>query len=230
MKRLGRLLVFIGIIIVFSTGKLLAGESDLHIPHSEIPAAVVSCSFVLSNFLQFECVLGADATNPIKKLIDGFKRIPCDIAVRLGFAHYDFIVQGDVVGNYSGFLSTGADGSKQGIVQRESILFVTTPLDSFSKKSLVIISSVSPERVTIISIDKQLRMELLYESFNAHYGDGTKAVKLCSVYGIKVIAPGKMKLLERPGRCGGFDFKREFLLDVSGGTFKITLADEKVIK
>lgn len=227
MKKLGRLLVFIGIVIAFSTGKLLAGESDLPISPSELPAAVVSCSFVLSNFLQPGCILGADAANPIKKLIDGFERIPCDINNRLAFTHYDFIVQGDVVGNYSGFLPTGADGSKQGIVPIEDILFVTTSLDSFSKKNIVIISSLGPGRITIISIDRQLRMELLYDSFKKRPPNN---ILLCSVYGIKVIAPGKMKLLERSGRCGGWDVKRQFLLDVSGGTFKMTLADEKMIE
>ena len=202
---------------------LLAGsveaDGDVQtIQSSEIPSAVVSCSFVASYAKQFNSVLGAEGVNPIGDLLGRLEGLQCDIGTRLAFTHHDFIVQMDTTGSYSGF----HDESTQ-----ESALFVTSPIAEFGDKSIVIVSSVSPERISVVGVDSHLNAELLYDTIRKPSLSKGAAVNICSVYGLEVVAPGRLLMLERDtGRCGPQGAKRKFLLDVSRGAFSLTTSSE----
>ena len=51
---------------------------------------------------------------------------------------------------------------------------------------------MSPERTTIVSVDKKLQTELLYDSFIQHNG-----IEISSIYFIRVLKPGNFLLETR---------------------------------
>lgn len=118
-------------------------------------------------------------------------------------------------------------------VPLESLLFVTTPIDSFANRCLVVVGSVSPDRTTIFSVDKKLEVELLYDSVLKNdlknkdqmlsFG-GTD--KMYSVVNVRVLQTG-IFLVEERIDSGALPFAknegRKFIIDVTKGTFELLM-------
>ena len=160
-----------------------------------------------------------DASCFLTKLYAEFEDLSCNISVRMVFTHTTFIVQNEIPGHFSGEIPASYEIAEQHPVPGESILFVSTPLESWANRVLVILSSVSPERTTIMTVDSALNVSLLYDS----YSIDSPEQSMCALFAIRTVTPGQFELFERDsGRCAPFGSKRTFLLDLTSGEVNIT--------
>lgn len=192
---------------------------------SSLPGLIVAYGLYCARYDEFK-LLGSNPQNVLIMLGKNINALPGGISTGLAFAHRAFVVQNEIEGHLSGFLRVRdktLEGSK---VPFESILFVTTPIASYENRILVILSSVSPERTTIFSVDKNLKVELLYDSIHKNYFDDKKTT-VGSIYNVEVVEPGKFLLQERmePGGRGFLSpYKnRSFMIDIAKGSFEISL-------
>jgi hypothetical protein len=192
----------------------------------ELPSVVISYGLFCARYDSFKS-LGSNPQNVLIKLGKNIDALPGGISTTLAFAHRSFIVQNNLKDQFSGFVRVDKKTLEASNVPFESLLFVTTPLESFGNRVLVILSSVSPEQTTIFSVDKNLNVELLYDSINKNKISNVKnSTTLGSVYGVRVIRPGYFLLDERmePGGRGLIPptENRTFAVDVTKGAFEIS--------
>jgi hypothetical protein len=185
----------------------------------ELPNIIISYNLSVSYYNDFSCLWQLnERSHFFSKLHSEFESLSCNIDTRMSFTHLAFISQNNIEGHFSGLIPKQANKIKEPKVPHENILFVTTPIESLGNSILVLLSSVSPERTTVMSIDNMLNVNLLYDS----YEEKLPYKIICSISSILVIKPGIFKLEERKsGRCSPSDLKRNILIDVSSGDFKI---------
>lgn len=221
------------VMICYSCTALGADESSAKSPalqgerylDEELPSIVVAYSLYCARYTSFK-LLEADPQNVLVMLKKKIDALPGGISTGLGFAHMAFIVQNNISDHLSGFIRLNNRPIDQSKFPFESILFVTTPVESFGNRVLVVLSSVSPERTTIFSVDNRINIELLYDSFNKNLFDQKKTT-IGSIYAVRVTKPGRYLLEERmdPGGRAFFSTyeNRSFVMDVTKGTFEISL-------
>jgi len=76
----------------------------------------------------------------------------------------------------------------------EALLFVSSELNHDNKESLVFISSVSPARFTVFSIDKSYNIKILYDTFQKNILRNTS---IGSIENIEVVKKGVFIASER---------------------------------
>lgn len=193
----------------------------------ELPSVVISYSLFCARYDSFKS-LESNPQNVLMKLRKNIDTLPGGISTALAFTHRAFIVQSDLKDQVSGFVRVDKKTLEESKVPFESILFVTTPIDSFDNRVLVILSSVSPEQTAIFSVDKKANVELLYDSINKNKISNIKnSTTLGSVYRVRVIRPGYFLLEERmePGGRGLLapSENRTFAVDVTKSVFEISM-------
>ncbi len=196
------------------------------IDSSELPATVIALANVYRWFGDadhLQPIPNREGPIPLKILAKNLEKLPSpgkfplDIPTRMCFSQLAFVVQNGIEGHRSGFH-----------FPHESILFVTTPIETFGNRVLMILSDVSPERTSVVAINNELSVELLFDSFEKGEIENAKSTTVGSIYGIEVQRAGYLTLHERPGRIGGYDNKRVFIIDVTEGRFKLTVQDDPV--
>lgn len=189
----------------------------------ELPSIIITYNLAFGYYHDLQCLreLG-DPSHMIAKLYSEFEALSCSITHRMGFTYIAFIAQSNISGHFSGVLPGEDKTSGKIQVPYESILFVTTPIESLGNNVLVILSSVSPERTTIMKMDKRLNVTLLYDASMVKLPDGS----MCSVFALRIIKPGLIRLFERDrGHCAPLGSKRTFIIDVTSGDFNISKGD-----
>jgi hypothetical protein len=179
--KLRRFFRIVGLVYLFF-GYVNVGYSINDYSPSELPDAIIAYSFYCSHYLnEFKGIkLNANTTfMKLQKNLDGLK---CDISTNLAFTHRSFIVQ-DETGYYAGYKRIDDMTIEESKIPYENILFITTPIEELRNRILVILSSIRPERVTIISVDSEMNTNLIYDSFNK-----SDDIGISSLYGIKVIS------------------------------------------
>src|SRR5207248_73899 len=97
----------------------------------------------------------------------------------------------------------------------------TDPVPALDDRVLVIISTVGPERTTIVTLDEKLQMRSVYDSggspAQSHFPP------LGSIYQVKVVGAGKLLLQERrlPGENVNTLSNRSFLLTINHGEISL---------
>lgn len=238
MYRRMSLLFFVMFSLFFSLNNLTASDETLiksvslekeEYLSEELPSIVIAYSLFCARYDAFKS-LESNPTNVLIKLGRNIDALPGGISTGLGFTRRAFIVHNNIVGHLSGFARGKNKTLEESNVPFESILFVTTPIKSFGDRALLILSSVSPEKTTIMAVDNKLNTELLYDSFNKNYFDSKKTT-MGSIYGVKVMKPGYLELQERmePGARGfSSSYKnRSFMIDVTKGIFEISMKQER---
>jgi len=193
----------------------------------ELPIIVISYGLFCTRYDSFKS-LESNPQNVLCKFGKNIDTLPGEVSTNLGFTHRAFIVQNNIEGQSSGFVRIDKKSLEASNVPFESFLFVTTPIESFGNRVLVILSSVSPEKTAIFAVDKKLYIELLYDSINKNKISNIKnSTTLGSIYGVCVIRPGYFLLEERmePGGRGMLSpiENRNFIVDVTKGTFEISM-------
>ncbi len=133
--------------------------------NEELPSIVIAYSLLCSRYETFR-PLEANPQNVLIKLGGNIDKLKGGVSTGLGFVHRVFTVQNNIKDHVSGYIRIKNKTLKESGVPDESLLFVTTPIESFGNKILVIMGSVSPERTTIFSVDNKLNVELLYDTFD----------------------------------------------------------------
>lgn len=225
-------------VLFFETPNLLAASKDIavkvsDISNEELPSVVIAYSLFCARYDEFKS-LESNTQNALIKLRKNIDALPGGISTGLVFAHRAFILQ-NLEGRSEGFVRMKNKTLEESNIPFESILFVTTPIESFGNRVLLILSAVSPETTEIIAIDSKLRSELLYSSFNKNDIKNIKEVKgtpqVGSIFCIKVIKPGVFELQERL-EPGGRGFaspyeSRTFIVDVTTGKFEFSAASKE---
>ncbi len=193
----------------------------------ELPSIVVSYGLFCARYDSFK-LLESNPHNVLIKLGKNIDTLPGGISTGLAFAHRAFIVQNNINNQISGFVRDDKKSLEASNVPFESLLFITTPIESFGNRVLVILSSVSPEQTTIFAVDKKINVELLYDSINKNKITNIKnSTTLGSIYGVHVIRPGYFLLEERmePGGRGLLSptENRTFVVDVTKGIFELSM-------
>jgi hypothetical protein len=204
--------------------------SEEYIPE-EIPMLVISYSFVCSRPDEFKC-LESVRDNSLTRLGRNIDALPGSISTGMGFVHMALTVTNDV-GNASAQSMMGPGRwLQQMTIPDVSILFVTTPIAEYGNRVLVILSSVSPDSTTIISVDDRLNVSLLYNSFLKNELKNKDKIlgsnTLGSVYSVRFVESGSLVLKER--RRVRYDIDRlipprEFLIDLRSGGFKLSMVE-----
>ena len=195
----------------------------------ELPSVVISYALFCARYDSFKS-LGSNPHNVLIKLGKNIDALSSGISTALAFAHRAFIVQNNLKDQVSGFVLVDKKTLEESNVPFESLLFVTMPIESFGNRILVILSSVSPEQTTIFAVDRNLNVELLYDSIHKNKITNIKnSTMLGSVYGVHVVRPGYFLLEERiePGGRGLLSptENRTFTLDVTKSAFEISMKD-----
>ncbi len=181
----------------------------------ELPSVIIAYSLFSSYYQDFKSLWSSNE-KPwfLDKLQAALSELNCDIDLRLAFTHESYIVRSNTIRT---FLSVDSIKS-----ELKSVLFVTTPIKSYDNKILVILSSVSPERTTIIAIDNELGAELLYDSFNLL----VENVKMCSIHSIRIEESDSFILEEKSvSSCPMTNTRRSFSITFPNGTFKLERAN-----
>jgi hypothetical protein len=208
-------------------GKDVRDEEYLN---EELPMIVIACDLLCSRHESFKCLEGSPK-NPVIKLITNIDALGIGISTVMGFTHLAFTTENNIEGHMSGFIRVNNKTLEESSVPFTNILFVTTPIKSYNNHILVILSSVSPNRTTVFSVDNKLDVNLLYDSFEKNEIKNVMDIKgtrtIGSIYGIRVLKPGSFLLQERmePGALGfASQYKnRNFRIDATKGSFQITL-------
>ncbi len=230
-KTLRLLYVFIvGLVSLNSSVNVsFANDKSISIQTYDIPGSIVAFAFLTSNYPDFASLLKSennyDFIDTFREIYRNMESLNCDIPTRLAFTHYYFVVQSNIVSNKSGFVRVKGRSVEESGIPRESILFVTTPIESFDNNILIILSSVSPERTTVFSVNNKLKFILFYDSFKKPDAFEDKSSdRVGSIYSVLVDKPGYLQIEERviPGGLGYFPPHeyRKFVIDVSGGKYR----------
>ncbi|MBI4650811.1 hypothetical protein HY745_05900 [Candidatus Desantisbacteria bacterium] len=228
MKRLLSTVLFIS--VLFLNLKISYATNAVSIELSDLPAIGIAYNIFCSRYNEFQ-PLESKLDNVLIKLSNNIDKLTLDIPTRMAFTHLAFIVQNNITDHYSGFARVKDKTLEESKVPFESILFVTTPFESIGNRILLILSSVSPERTSIVAVDNKLNIELIYDSFSKNEIKNMKEIKgttnVGSLYSVQVQKPGVLLLQERM-EPGGYGFvspykNRIFILDVTKMKVEISM-------
>lgn len=204
-------------------------EMEYVVTSEALPTILDAYVLYLTAYPDFKC-LETEPKNVLVRLRNNIDAISKSISARLSWVREVFIVQTDIRGYVSGYFRANTKSLEGSGVPDHSLLFVTTPIKSFKNRVIAICSGVAPESTTIISIDKDLNIELLYDTLlKNNITNKTKmsaSQRMYSVMNIRVIKSGVFILEERKdtGTAGTNQPTvegRTFILDVSKGKFEL---------
>ena len=178
----------------------------------DIPRAVLNSASRKISDKKVNEILGPEHSILNKKL----EQLNTDIPARLVFVKYVFISQANIPGHTSGFPVQKEERINKSSIPFETILFVTTPVESLGNKILVILSSVSPEQTRIFTIDTEYNVELLFDSFKKN---PFKNTTIGSIHSMRVEKADEFVLEERSGRISSE--ARSISLTISNGDVKL---------
>jgi hypothetical protein len=165
-------------------------ETTQEIPSIKLPTIVIAYNLFCSYYNEFK-TLEPEHKNILIRLGRSLDQLNIGISTRLALTSRTFIIE-NIEDHFSGFPRVHEKTIEESKIPFDRILFVTTPIESFNNRILLILSSVSPERTTIISVDKKLHTELLYDSFVQNNN-----IEISSIYFIRVLKPGRFWLETR---------------------------------
>jgi hypothetical protein len=151
---------------------------------SELPDIVIAYSHFCSHYIDEFKSITLDSDSSFSRLEHNLDQLECDIPTRLAFTHRSFIVQNEK-NYYAGYKKLGMKSIEVSKIPYEDILFVTTPIKDLGNRILMFLSSIRPERTTIVALDNELNTKLLYDTFNRGGN-----VDISTIYQIKVNNPG----------------------------------------
>ena len=193
-----------------------------------LPEVIIAYSVYCQMYESFK-TLQTNSANPVVKLAKNMDALPGGISTGLVLSHWTFIIQNDIKDHYSGFQKLNGKSLEQSGVPYENILFVTTPIESFGKRSLLIYSGLRPERTQIYSVDGNLNASLLYDSFGKDIVLKDKRGAHWSalpIYGVRVIKPGLFSLQVGSRRAEEDrmpEAEGSFIINVTKNDFKMEL-------
>jgi len=207
MKRNGLLDNMLIISVIFCCAKTALSEEFARYQPAELPKLIAGYSAVISYADQFHDIW--KSTNIFSKLNNEFDKLSCNIPVRIGFTKSLFIFQADI----SNYFSGRQEGYYSSGEIEEGTLFISTPISGQDNKVLLILSSVSPARLTIMLVDPHLNVELMYDTFNPQ---NTPKETICFISSVRVINSGKFEIKEEiMANCSAVKKGRIFLIDLS---------------
>lgn len=204
----------------------------------ELPSIIISYYLYIKRYPEFKS-LESTPQNILIKLRKNLDALSLGITHDISFVHMAFIVQNNIQGHVSGYFRIKNKTLKESGVPYESMLFVTTPIESFGNRVLVIISSVSPERTTIFSVGNNLSTELLYDTFDKNDIKNKEEMlssgstdSMYSIFNVRVEKPGVFLLEERRDRGSVHPFHptiegRKFIIDVTKDKFELSMKKQK---
>lgn len=213
---------------IFSKNMDTSDVECQNLSFDELPSVVISYRLISSRHNDFQCIF-FENNNILSQLAKELDKLPDGIATKLSLTNMAFILQNSN-GQFAGFTRTKNQTLENAKIPYESFLFITTPIYSFDNRILAIISTVSPDQTTIISIDNKLKAVLLYDSFCKNNINNLKDIKgsrfIGSIHSVKVIKPGVFDLQERlePGARGfvsPYQY-RIFHIDITKGKFEFS--------
>ena len=202
-------LLLIALALVLASCRLYNHRSGAPIGNVEIPVECIpTCIVAYAYCLHFETPfysgryqeIHQDET-PLSQLYKSCQKI--DAIADFGVVSDSFIVRNNPRNAIYGFEKLASPKE----VPLEKFLFVTEPISSFGNRVIVITSSVSPERTSFFAVGSDLSIERLFPTFDPPLG---------SIYGVKVVRPGKYLLYERwyPGDRSSKFTGRTSILDL----------------
>ena len=220
-------------------GTLQRSAQGLNLPGSLVPREVplfIAADIALQQVAPCP-VPGPDGSHfgRLVRLLDGRLRRR---VVNFSFIDREWFVQSAVVGSFAGRPKPGGGTLRQAGVRLRSIAFITSPIKSFDNRTLIIVSEL-PYGVTIVSVNRRLRVRRLFGS------DSKRPIYLRRVqvgmgplYEVRVVRPGVFLLYEgaeagwpetaggRNGFTGRYPYTRHvrvFVVDFPQGHFRIRL-------
>ena len=194
---------------------------------SSLPTIMISYQWFCIKNSEFKCIW-ADNTNSLIKIDKSIRALDLQIPLRLAFTHEAFLVQVDGARQKYGYSPNDGNDLPDSKIPYESCIFVTTPLASMDNRILCLLSSVSPERLTIFSIDNRLNCKSLFDSLKYKLVENDR---IGSIYSIKVVNSSCFIMEERysPQLHGDFEEgrKRSYMLNIVDGEIKLLYIDEE---
>jgi len=204
-------------------------EMEYLVTSQALPMILSAYVLYLTAYPDFRCI-ETDPKNVLVKLRNNIDAISKSISAGLSWVGEVFIVQTDIKDYVSGYFRANTKSLEESGAPDHSLLFVTTPIKSFKNRVIAIRSAVGPESTTIISIDKDLSIELLYDTLLKNNITNKATIsasqRMYSVINIRVIKSGVLILEERrDAGTAGTDQPtvegRTFTIDVSKGKFEL---------
>jgi hypothetical protein len=122
------------------------------------------------------------------------KKVSLDLATLIAFCAEAFYLNDNVKNKPVGYLPKKSTVDEKPSTPMEALLFVSSELNHDNKESLVFISSVSPARFTVFSIDKSYNIKILYDTFQKNILRNTS---IGSIENIEVVKKGVFIASER---------------------------------
>jgi hypothetical protein len=186
----------LGICCVLGFGQ--AGKHYSAAKGPSLPGAVIAYGFLRSNYVDFDKLLKSDsrfaAVRDMKALQATLDSLGCDVTVRLAFPHRDLIVESSSGTQWTGVPTKGLTP------QEEGTLFVLQPLPANPQRTWAVLSSVAPERTTVLWIEARERgyvSTLVYDSFTKGKIKNAAGTVIGSVISVRVDESGEILLKER---------------------------------
>lgn len=162
-----------------------------------LPEAVIAYGFLRSNYGDFDQLLVSTSTfaagRDMKALQDALDSLGCDLPTRLAFPHRDLVVAFSSDRNWIGFPRTNE------FPREEGMLFVIRPLPTAPHRTWVVLSSVAPERTTVLWLDGDKRgyvSGLVYDSFSKGVVKNAPKASIGLVISVSVAESGEILLKE----------------------------------
>jgi hypothetical protein len=206
------------------------GSADAwDIESAKLPAFILAYTFIVSSQpQQFAAQVDAAAEGSLfaefKQFESQLAKINPDLPTGLSFVKSVFIVQSAPAGTVAGFVRKPGKTLEQSGVPFESMLFVSTPIPALGNRVIMILSSVSPERTVMVTVDAALQTDLVYDSFlRSTPKTIRRPVPIGSLYAVRTQGPGRFLLQERmvPGGRG-------FVSPKMNRVFVLRIAQEKI--
>jgi hypothetical protein len=185
-----------------------------------LAGAIIGYAQMVSTYRDFVQVLSGPTSSRFvedwKALSAALDTLPCDVNTRLAFTHRWYTVQPDLVGQRVGLPAAIGEAQRTGQAAEEDILFVAAPLPGNPDAVLAVLSSASPSRLSIFTIDSQHRATLIYDSLNKPRVPGVDT-PLGSMYQVAV-ERDRLVLYEAVALGGRFaqaPDKRTFAVDLN---------------
>ncbi len=122
------------------------------------------------------------------------KKTSFDLATRIAFCKEAFFLNDNEKNKPIGYLPIKSTEDVKPSTAMETLLFVSNELNHDNGEILVFISSVSPARLTVFSIDRSLHINILYDTFQKNI---LRHTSIGSIENIAVINKGVFEASER---------------------------------
>jgi hypothetical protein len=211
------------ILLVLAGAVVATGRAAVETSGEILAQAVVGCSYVAEYVSDIETLPKETRCAEILKVLDQAG------AEAIRFSHLSYFVKATTIGNKYGFeRKTGATLEESGIPYI-GLLFVTDSVNPRGDRILIVFSQVAPERTIVITMDEDLRSNVVYDSHSKVHPAYNSFGQMGSVYQLRTLGRGRFLLEERriPGEPVANRSNRAFQLVVKNGNVKILLAADR---